>query len=390
MLVFSFAVLMHKGRGIWKLSICTLKKGSDIRVTNKKEHSKARVLSPKKIIMIITCTTTLFFVFSMLLSYSICGVVFSRREDVNLLALNYSDNMSENYPRQEMRFASGKNILCGYLYSPSDPHGVIVIAHGMRGDNTSHLSEAKAFIDNGWAVFTFDGTGAGSSTGDSTVGLQQMVLDLRAAMNHLASSSETSSLPIMLYGHSMGGYAAAVAAEESEAVAVVSISAFNSPMDLMLNSGKRYVGGIAFVGYPFLYLQNLLTFGEFTNKSASDAINNSDASFLIVHGTQDAVITDQESIMGQRENITNSSVTYMLIDEPMRNGHSGAWLTAEAMEYRHELEAVISSLQSEYDDDIPKDVIDDFQDNIDSEILYELDEDFINAVLEFYLSSIEK
>ncbi len=321
-------------------------------------------------------------------SYVMCGFIFARYEESDPLSPTY-DTLADPPPRTRMTFESGKHTLTGYLYESAAPCGVVLIAHGMHGGSDSHLSAILFFLEHGWSVFAFDGTGAGESDGDSAVGLEQMVRDLRAAMDLLAKTDATATLPLVLYGHSMGGYAATVAAEGSRSLAVVSIAGFDSPMEIMLNNGRRYAGGAAWLGYPFLCLQNKLTFGEDADRRAVDAINGTDAPFLIVYGDGDEVITPEESIYGNRDAIRNPAVTYLLIEEDERDGHSCAWYSADAMAYRAELEAELAALSAEYgDQEIPAEVLTAFAAGIDRERLFALDEEFMATVLDFYNAAL--
>lgn len=342
---------------------------------------------PLRILVITLSIVCMFSLLSTLAASVICAVIFERSDADDPLSLSYT-TLDDPPPRTRMSFASGSNTLVGYLYEAEKPTGIILIAHGMRGDNTSHLAETLYFVEHGWSVFAFDGTGTGESTGAGTVGLEQMVLDLEAAMAFLSEANETASLPLMLYGHSMGGYAATVAAAEGDCHGVVSIAGFESPRRLMLDSGRRYVGEAAVVGYPFLCLQNRLTFGSHADLSAVEAINASDASFLIVHGANDPIVTDEVSIYGNRDAIKSQAVSYVLIDDAPRDGHSAAWLSADAVTYRTELETDLAKLSEEYDGDIPTTELDAFKSHIDREALYELDESFMSTVLQFYTSAL--
>ena len=67
------------------------------------------------------------------------------------------------------------------------------------------LPETMHFVDSGYSVLTYDATGTGASGGSGTRGLAQSALDLDAALTR----AEQEDLPILLFGHSWGGYAAA-------------------------------------------------------------------------------------------------------------------------------------------------------------------------------------
>ncbi len=348
---------------------------------------KTRRAILKRVLLISTIVLCVYCALSLIGSYILCGFIFARYEDSDPLAPDYAA-LVDPPPRTRVTFASGKNTLTGYLYEPEAPVGIILIAHGMRAGNDSHLPEALYFLENDWAVFTFDGTGAGESTGEDTVGLEQMVRDVRAAMSCLSEHPATAELPLMLYGHSMGGYAVSVAAEDSESLAVVSIAGFDSPMEIMLNKGRRYAGGVAVLGYPFLCLQNKLTFGADADRHAVDAINRTDRPFLIVYGTADEIISPEESIWGNRDAIRNPAVSYVLIDESGRDSHTAAWYSAEAMAYRATLAEELADLTERYDGRIPAEALAAFESDVDYERLHEPDTAFMDTVLQFYTDAL--
>lgn len=304
------------------------------------------------------------------------------------LELRYADIDQNAYPRRAVSFLSGKNRLRGYFYG-SGEQGVILIVHGMNGGADSHLPEILYFADHGWRVFAFDGTGVRDSEGSGTVGLSQLRADTLAALEYL-SQSEYGALPVVLYGHSAGGYAAAAALESGYNVrAAVCISAFNSPVDTMCYNAGRYVGDVlAYSQYPFLWLENLLVSGSDGNDTAVDAINATDTPALIVSGTEDEVVPERISVAGCRDRITNLNVTYLTISEGSRSEHSTAWFSEEAAEYRDEVVSELDALEARYGDDIPDGVLQTFWSAVDQELLYETDEDFMNTVNAFCLDAI--
>lgn len=70
-----------------------------------------------------------------------------------------------------------------------------------------YLPECEYFCRAGYAVLAFDGSGVGVSDG-ILYGLPQHILDLKACLDYVNSSLELNRFPLLLYGHSWGGYAA--------------------------------------------------------------------------------------------------------------------------------------------------------------------------------------
>ena len=103
----------------------------------------------------------------------------------------------------------------------------------------THLAEAIRFVENGYTVLLFDGTGTRASEGWGVRGLTQGALDLDAALDFVRKDEQLKELPLIVYGHSMGGYAAAVVtASHPEIDGIVSICAFDKPFAFKPNLQK--------------------------------------------------------------------------------------------------------------------------------------------------------
>ena len=132
------------------------------------------------------------------------AALFGRADEPDGLTVRYED-VAADYPRQTVTFSSGSAQLTGWLYPAEDAAALVVIAHGLGADAETYLPETMHFVDSGYSVLTYDATGTGASGGSGTRGLAQSALDLDAALTR----AEQEDLPILLFGHSWGGYAAA-------------------------------------------------------------------------------------------------------------------------------------------------------------------------------------
>ena len=166
--------------------------------------------------------------------YLICSVaavqvmnaaLFGRADEPDGLTVRYAD-VAADYPRQTVTFSSGSAQLTGWLYPAEDAAALVVIAHGLGADAEVYLPETMHFVDSGYSVLTYDATGTGASGGSGTRGLAQSALDLDAALTR----AEQEGLPILLFGHSWGGYAAAaVLGGSHDVTASVCAAGFDTP-----------------------------------------------------------------------------------------------------------------------------------------------------------------
>ena len=255
------------------------------------------------------------------------------------------------------------------------------------GEGTEHyLAEMMYFVDHGWRVFTFEYTGSYASEGENSVGLPQSRLDLEAALAYIQGNDTLSHLPLVLWGHSWGGYAvAAVLKEHPDIAAVATLSSFNSPRDFMNERIRNEVGIWAYFEYPLTWAYQTVRFGRNADVTAVDGINSTDTPVMIIHGSaDDAVAYDGASIIAQREKITNPNVVYKTCSTKDHNGHRNLLWSEAAVQYMEQKNQEYRDLLDRYDGDIPKDVKADFYAGVDRFRTSEVDVDLMNEINSFF------
>lgn len=232
------------------------------------------------------------------------AALFGRADEPDGLTVRYAD-VAADYPRQTVTFSSGSAQLTGWLYPAEDAAALVVIAHGLGADAEVYLPETMHFVDSGYSVLAYDATGTGASGGSGTRGLAQSALDLDAALTR----AEQEDLPILLFGHSWGGYAAAaVLGGSHDVTASVCAAGFDTPLGLMRQTARRWCGPVAELGVPFLWLDQQLRFGTAANVSGAEAAAASGTPVLVLHGSDDDTIpADGPSLLAacQKENAPN-------------------------------------------------------------------------------------
>lgn len=304
--------------------------------------------------------------------------------------LSYND-VKNQYERTIIHFNSGKNRLKGYLYGADNNKGLIVMAHGLGGGAESFLALIIYFVDHDWRVFAYDCTGSYESEGMCTKGLPQSVSDLKAALTYVESDESLRDLPLMLFGHSWGGYAvAAILNYKYDINAVVSVSGFNSPMEILMEKAKLYMGPLANLEYPFLQAQETLLFGKGHNLAAVSGINDTDACVMILHGNKDKTVSyDGSGIIAHRKEITNPNVIYLTINTKNRNGHRHLFLSNAAYQYKKEVTKLYQKRPSSSTDTLfSSNSKEDNAEHIDIKKANELETGFMNKINLFYESAL--
>jgi len=227
------------------------------------------------------------------------------------------------YEHRLTSFYSGSNRLTAYIFGENNDQGLIVISHGLGGGGLSYIREITYFVEQGWRVFAFDKTGSHHSEGRGTRGLPQSAIDLNAALDYIAS--QDWGLPIMLYGHSWGGFAVtAVLNFEHEINAVVSLAGFAEPF-MMLQEGARAMIGrpLGRITSPFLWVYQRMLFGDYADLCAITGINRAEVPVMIIHGNRDNVVLyDGSGIIAHRERISNPNAVFVSRYYPNRSGHN--------------------------------------------------------------------
>jgi pimeloyl-ACP methyl ester carboxylesterase len=225
------------------------------------------------------------------------------------------------YSREEVYFTSGENRLQGFIYGSSNTNGLVVISEGLGGTADDYFPMIMYFVDKGWRVFAFNNTGVSGSGGVGTRGMAQSLVDLDAALAYVEKTDSFNGLPVMLAGHSWGGYAVcAVLNYDHRVNAVVSFAGYNNGRDVIDDFGERNVDGIVYVLSPHIWAIEKQLFEGAAKFTAIDGINKSGIPVMIVQSVDDKVIpANTTSIYAHRGEISNSRVEVVF-----RNGESAA------------------------------------------------------------------
>lgn len=221
----------------------------------------------------------------------------------SFFGVRYTTDSTRRFSQEEFEgleytrytFPSDKGqTLVGYHYRVGgvEPHGILIFAHGLGGGgHNSYLDCISFFARNGYSVFAFDATGNDESEGNGVNGLAQGVIDLSHAISFVETDPDFPDLPIVLWGHSWGGYCvSAVLKYHSEVKAVVAVSGFDQSSDLIKAQGKEMLGEISTVLVPYVKLYERIKLGKWAESTATKGFEASSAKIMIVQGGEDTVV----------------------------------------------------------------------------------------------------
>lgn len=295
--------------------------------------------------------------------------------------------------REAVTFRSNSAELSGYIYSSTlvgdaanntvspavEPKAMLVFSHGLGGTHQwgGYLREFEYFISKGYSVFAYDNTGCGISAGESKLGVSQAVIDLDHALTFIESKQD---LPIVLYGHSWGGFAvSSVLNTEHEIAAVVERSGFNKNSEVVLVYGKEMVGDFMYVAAPFISLYERIAFGKYAGYTAVGGINKAQIPVLILQSKDDVQVPFDISIANTATEITNPQAKIHVFEN---KAHS-ITMSDEGVVYRAEREKMWNELVGE---DIPQ--LDGNNDDYDYSKTEQMDMDVMNEITGFFDAAI--
>ncbi len=251
----------------------------------------------KKIIIALICIVVALVIGGMWgLSVAIYNDNFNKRFETYEPYMYYVENF-EGLERVKYEFASNNGqMLTGYMYSAGDTQkGVVVLAHGFGGGgHNSYMDCASYFANNGYCVFAYDATGNDESEGEGVSGLPQGVIDLDHAISFVKQNDDYNHLPIVLFGHSWGGYSvSSVLTYHPDVKAVIECAGFNSSSDVFEAEGKKVAGDGIYAMMPFVKLHEFIKYGKYATNTAMDGFENCDTPVMLVHSKTDNVIPNQ-------------------------------------------------------------------------------------------------
>lgn len=282
-------------------------------------------------IWIIVSLFILAVLFLMIFAYAVEKVAFGARCEGNPYLSYFTAADFDNLQADPVEFQGNRGqILRGNLYheqGKSEHKALLVFCHGMGGGHLSYTTEIDFFAKRGYLVLSYDNTGTLASDGKSLVGMPQAVSDLKSALQFAESDERTKNLPVLLAGHSWGGYTVCRAASLPQVKGVLAFSAPNDVSELLTAQAKAQTGkNFAFLK-PFLRMYEHLHFGASAAKPTAALLKDVDVPVLLLHGEKDAVVPLSNAVAGNSALAKNKFVQSVIYPEKQHNVY--ATLAAE-------------------------------------------------------------
>jgi fermentation-respiration switch protein FrsA (DUF1100 family) len=205
-----------------------------------------------------------------------------------------------NAPFEDIQFPSrdGDVQLSGWFVPPrdigaADPPGIVVLCHGMLANRAEVLPWAEALWHRGFAVLMFDFRAVGQSEGERCSGGYYEAMDLCGAVDYASAREDCKGLEIGVFGFSMGGAAAIIAAADEQRIMAVATHGAYATLDrALIQRCRRHFGPFATVAaWATRALGERWMPVPATEISPMNAVSQlTPRPLLIIHGTRDRVV----------------------------------------------------------------------------------------------------
>ena len=221
--------------------------------------------------------------------------LFHRRYDGNKNLKYYSAADFNGLQVQYHTFSSVYGVaMKGYLYSRgSVPEGLILFAHGFGAGHDAYTTEINTLTEAGFWVFTYDCPACGKSDGEKMRGFEEGPLAVRAAVEYVSRSEELSCLPLILAGHSWGGFSVMNAAAQcsDRFCGVLSMCGFLSGAGIAAQFISEKLHSMYYVFKPILRFYNWIRVGGRVNFDSRKSLDRVKVPVCLLYGESDTVVS---------------------------------------------------------------------------------------------------
>lgn len=250
------------------------------------------------IALIIFCYLAAGIIVVFLANYKLFSV---RGKDINNdCYLKYEDFHTLNRSEYEVFYKDAT--IKGFIYTSNNDNekykGFIILSHGMWSSHVTYLSDIEYLTGLGYKVLGYDNYGVCLSGGNNQVSLAHSIYVLDVVISDVERRNLNEDLDILLYGHSMGGYATSCNLKNHQEIkkAIIRsapISPSISGRDLLIKNNK-YLG---YFLYPIINLCFYLLYGRKENQSSISSLKkNKKTNILLIHAENDNIVPFKNSL----------------------------------------------------------------------------------------------
>jgi dipeptidyl aminopeptidase/acylaminoacyl peptidase len=186
--------------------------------------------------------------------------------------------------------SNGKHLF-GWFIAAAHVAPAVVVMHGWGANASLMLAVAQPLHEAGFAVLLLDARGHGRSDDDGFASLPRFAEDIEHGLDWLRRHPGIDAARCAVLGHSVGAGAALLAASRrTDVAAVVSVSAFAHPGELLRRMlAQRRIPYTPVGWYVLRYVQHVIGH-RFDDIAPVNTITRVRCPVLLVHGTEDRTV----------------------------------------------------------------------------------------------------
>lgn len=217
-------------------------------------------------------------------------------------------NLEKTDPgREELEFQTvsiptvSQKLLFGWLIPVEYSTTTVIILHGCGGNAEQMLPLATPFHQAGVNILFIDARNHGRSDRDSFSSFSKFAEDLEKAIQWLKSNYPEYSKKIILLGHSVGaGAVLLIASKRSDIDAVISISTFAHPRQLLQRFLKRFYTP-SFLSSLIIHYREWIVKSNYDEIAPINTISHIQCPVLLVHGKIDTTVPVEDTLFISRK-----------------------------------------------------------------------------------------
>lgn len=199
----------------------------------------------------------------------------------------------QGYRCTEVRLPTARGQLFAWFVpaNSSGPSPAVVVIHGWGANASLMLPALHPLHSAGYAVLLVDALCHGQSDGAAFTSLPRFADDIATGLDWLKEQPSVDAARLAIMGHSVGAGAAMLCATRRPDVrAVISMSAFAHPQDIMRSFLQEARIPYLLVGwYVMRHVQRVIG-ARFDDIAPVKSIRQLHCPVLLVHGTEDSVV----------------------------------------------------------------------------------------------------
>ena len=328
--------------------------------------------------------------------YDSCFERYDKKDPSEIYGELDFSRVCDRLSRETVRFRGKRAVLQGYIYTCKDAVGLVLVCHGMHAGADDYIPFIEYFVKNGFSVFAYDCTGTYASRGNSTVGIYTYVSDLDSALGYVERNSRLNQLPLFLFGHSCGGFAAAAILSIHKNIrACAAIAPFHDGLELVRAKGEQYVSHLPQIiqkSFPggLIDLYQCFLFGRYTRLNATLGINSTEIPIFIAHGRNDEIISfDSQSVISKKDALREKNVHYY-VGEGARSGHNSILHSTRAVEYQEKIKSALGALKKEKSRELTRGELADFSASVNHSLYSEVNGEMMDDIIAIFKGSLRR